>query len=155
MASGFWAVLVAHREARWDALRDIGRVVKMGGVYHMTRRDDVIAALHNTKVFSSARRKSPSIFRDMIGLPPIPTALDPPEHTRYRELLQPLFSPQAPQELEPRFAELAAMFVHGVAGAGECDAMSAVAIPYATACLQMFWGCRWKTARSSPGGNAP
>ena len=37
----------------WKTLRDAGPVVFMNGFYYLTRREDVLAALRNPKVFSS------------------------------------------------------------------------------------------------------
>jgi cytochrome P450 len=41
------------RALGWKTLRDAGPVVFMNGCYHLTRREDVLAALRNPKVFSS------------------------------------------------------------------------------------------------------
>ena len=53
MADDFWAALMAKRKAGWAALRDLGPVVEINGVYHLTRRADMVAALHNPEVFST------------------------------------------------------------------------------------------------------
>lgn len=135
----FWAVLMAERKAGWDALRGLGPVVEKDGVYHLTRRDDVLAALRNPEVFSSARRLRRWGF-DVIDWPRIPTGLDPPEHTRYRKILQPFFSHTAVKELEPTLAEYARALVDAVAADGKCDAITDVAAPYAAVGLQKFCG---------------
>jgi hypothetical protein len=48
--SDFWAALLASRKTACDELRAMGPVVSIQGVYHQTRRDDVIAALQNSEV---------------------------------------------------------------------------------------------------------
>ena len=45
--------LAADRGVGWKTLRDAGPVVFMNGFYYLTRREDVLAALRNPKVFSS------------------------------------------------------------------------------------------------------
>lgn len=50
-----------------------------------------------------------------------PHELDPPEHTKYRQILSPLFSPLAVRNLEDHIRELAAGLVDAVADRGHCD----------------------------------
>lgn len=157
MAGGFWTELTAKRKAGWDELRNLGPVVALppgidtprllrpsadGRVYHLTRRRDVIAALHDTETFSSARRVEYERFPglDVVDLPPIPTGLDPPEHTRYHKILQPLFGRDAVAELVPTLTRQATALIDAVAADGQCDAVSAVAIPHAAAGFQAFYG---------------
>src|ERR1700744_772892 len=79
------------RGAGWAALREAGPVVLSDGWYALTRRADVLAALRNPSVFSSRKAF------EVVGspLPLVPAAFDPPEHTRFRRILQPFFSPHA------------------------------------------------------------
>jgi cytochrome P450 len=44
--------MATDRADGWKTLRDAGPVVFMNGCYHLTRREDVLAALRNPKVFS-------------------------------------------------------------------------------------------------------
>jgi len=83
--------LAEDRGVGWKTLRDAGPVVFMNGYYYVTRREDVLAALRNPKVFSSRLALQPPGS----PLPVVPLAFDPPEHTRYRKILQPYFSPHA------------------------------------------------------------
>ena len=83
--------MAADRGAGWAKLRDLGPVLQGDGWYYLTNRDDVLAALRNPEVFSSTRA-----FDEMVSaVPLVPLAFDPPEHTRYRRILHPFFSPQA------------------------------------------------------------
>ena len=60
------------------------------GWYYLTRREDVLAALRDPEVFSSR-----IAYDDMVSpVPLVPLGFDPPEHTRYRRILHPFFSPQ-------------------------------------------------------------
>lgn len=111
--------LAEDRGVGWRTLREAGPVVFMNGYYYLTRREDVLAALRNPKVFSSRVLQPPTN-----PLPVVPLSFDPPEHTRYRKMLQPYFSLHAlsgsRQVLERHAAQLVAEF----AGRGECEAMA-------------------------------
>ena len=49
----------------------------------------------------------PEIFSSEIGFQWIPQAVDPPAHTEYRKILNPLFSQEALNPLEPHIREFA------------------------------------------------
>jgi cytochrome P450 len=111
--------LAADRGAGWKTLRDAGPVVFMNGHYYLTRREDVLAALRNPKVFSSTILQPPSD-----PLPVIPLAFDPPQHTRYRKILQPYFSPTALSKSRPILHRHATEMIGALAGRGECEVMA-------------------------------
>jgi cytochrome P450 len=110
----------ADRGVGWKTLRDAGPVVFMNGHYYLTRREDVLAALRNPKVFSSRLALQPPGS----PLPVIPLAFDPPEHTRYRKILQPYFSPQGLSKSRPVLQRHAAEMIAELAERGKCDAMA-------------------------------
>ncbi|OBI45689.1 cytochrome P450 [Mycobacterium sp. E796] len=110
----------ADRGVGWKTLRDAGPVVFMNGHYYLTRREDVLAALRNPKVFSSRLALQPPGS----PLPVVPLAFDPPEHTRYRKILQPYFSPQGLSESRPVLQRHAAEMIAALAEQGKCDAMA-------------------------------
>jgi hypothetical protein len=91
----------------------------MNGHYYLTRREDVLAALRNPKVFSSTILQPPSD-----PLPVIPLAFDPPQHTRYRKILQPYFSPTALSKSRRVLERHAAEMIGAFAGQGECEVMA-------------------------------
>ncbi|AFJ35641.1 MULTISPECIES: cytochrome P450 [Mycobacterium] len=109
----------------WKTLRDAGPVVFMNGHYYLTRRDDVLAALRNTKVFSSTVLQPPGN-----PLPVLPLAFDPPQHTRYRKILQPYFSPHALSKSRPALQRHARDMIAALAGRGECEVMADLARLY-------------------------
>ncbi|MEE6138355.1 cytochrome P450 [Mycobacterium sp. 050128] len=112
--------MAVDRGVGWKVLRDAGPVVFMNGFYYITRRDDVLAALRNPKVFSSRLALQPPGY----PLPVVPLAFDPPEHTRYRKILQPYFSPHALSKSRPVLERHAAEMIAEFAGRGECEAMA-------------------------------
>lgn len=108
------------RGVGWKTLRDAGPVVFMNGHYYLTRREDVLAALRNPKVFSSRLALQPPGY----PLPVVPLAFDPPEHTRYRKILQPFFSPQGLSRNRPVLQRHATEMIAELAGRGECEVMA-------------------------------
>jgi len=108
------------RGVGWKTLRDAGPVVFMNGFYYLTRREDVLAALRNTKVFSSRLALQPPGS----PLPVVPLAFDPPEHTRYRRILQPYFSPLGLIKSRPVLERHAAEMIRPLAERGECEVMA-------------------------------
>lgn len=117
--------LADDRGVGWRTLRDAGPVVFMNGSYYLTRRDDVLAALRNPRVFSSRLLQPPTN-----PLPVLPLSFDPPEHTRYRKMLQPYFSPHALSESQPVLQRHAASMIAELAGRGRCEAMADFARRY-------------------------
>ncbi|CPR06541.1 cytochrome P450 143A4 Cyp143A4 [Mycobacterium bohemicum DSM 44277] len=110
----------ADRGVGWKTLRDAGPVVFMNGQYYITRREDVLAALRNPKVFSSRLALQPPGY----PLPVVPLAFDPPEHTRYRKILQPYFSPHGLSKSRPVLERHAAEMIAELAARGECEVMA-------------------------------
>ena len=133
-----WATLpmAADRGVGWKELRDAGPVVFMDDWFYLTRREDVLAALRNPEVFSSKKAF------DMLGspLPLVPISFDPPEHTRFRKILQPFFSPHTLAEILPAVQQQAVDIVDAVAGGNECDVMADIAIPYPSQVFLTLFG---------------
>jgi cytochrome P450 len=59
----------------------------------------------------------------------VPIELDPPEHTHYRRLLQPLFTPKAAKAAETRLRAIVRETIGALAPAGHCDFLAAFAYP--------------------------
>jgi cytochrome P450 len=128
--------MAADRGVGWAATRDAGPVVYMDGWFYLTRRDDVLDALRKPHVFSSKKAF------DMLGspLPLVPIAFDPPEHTRFRHILQPFFSPHTLGEMLPALQQQAVDIVSAVATRGECEVMTDIAIPYPSQVFLTLFG---------------
>jgi cytochrome P450 len=133
-----WAGLpmAADRGVGWKELRDAGPVVFMDGWHYLTRREDVLAALRNPELFSSKKAF------DELGspLPLVPIAFDPPEHTRFRKILQPFFSPHTLNDMLPSLQRQAIDIVDAAAAKGECDVMADIAIPYPSQVFLTLFG---------------
>jgi cytochrome P450 len=92
------------------------RNAAMPGVY-VSGYEDVAWALRNPDVFSSA----PDALSIGQAQPLIPLQLDPPVHTRYRHVLNPLFKPSEVARLEPEVRSLVTGLLDAVADRGQCD----------------------------------
>ena len=112
--------LAADRGVGWKTLRDAGPVVFMNGAYYLTRRKDVLAALCEPNLFSAHLALQPPGS----PVPVLPSAFDPPEHTRYRKILQPHFSPDALSRYRPVMQRHAAEMIAALATRRECEAMA-------------------------------
>jgi cytochrome P450 len=94
---------------------------RMGIVCH---RQDIEEVFRHPDIFASTEAVDLSNVR-----PLIPLNIDPPEHKKYRKILDPLFSPRAMADLEQPVAELANRLMDAFDGAKEVDFCSAFSVP--------------------------
>jgi cholest-4-en-3-one 26-monooxygenase len=100
------------------------------GHWAVTRYEDLKTASRNPLVFSSWL--GGTTVRDMPGETlqhsrALMLNMDPPQHAKYRRLVQRGFTPRVIQQLEPHIRELAAAIVDRVARRGECEFVSEIA----------------------------
>jgi cytochrome P450 len=128
--------MAGDRNAGWAALRDAGRVVFVDGWFYLTHRDDVLSALRDPGLFSSKKAF------DVLGspLPLVPIAFDPPEHTRFRKMLQPFFSPHTLAQMLPALQKQAIDIIDAVAAKSECEVVADIAIPYPSQVFLTLFG---------------
>lgn len=120
--------MAENPQPMYRVLRDVAPVLfQQDGemsIWVLSRHDDVVRALHDHDTFSA--KHAAFLGQD----PPfIPEQLDPPEHKKYRRIMDPLFSPRRCAALEPRMRELAASLVDAIAGRGRCDYADEYAVP--------------------------
>jgi cytochrome P450 len=124
------------RGSGWAKLRDLGPVLYGEGWYYLTRREDVLAALRDPGVFSSR-----IAYDDMISpVPLVPLGFDPPEHTRYRRILHPFFSPQTLGSISPSLQAQAIGIIEKIAERSECEVMADLATPYPSQVFLTLFG---------------
>jgi len=100
---GFWAV------TRYNEVRAVGRDPKTyssykGGIQIDDPSGPALAATRNMMLM-----------------------MDPPQHTRYRQLVSRQFTPHSVQALRPRIEQLAAEIIDRVSTRGECDLVRDIA----------------------------
>jgi cytochrome P450 len=98
-----------------------GPTGKMGIICH---RRDIEEAFRHPDVFASTEAVDLSNVR-----PLIPLNIDPPDHKKYRKILDPLFAPRAMAALEKPVADLANQLMDAFAGEREIDFGPAFSIP--------------------------
>src|SRR5882762_10484143 len=94
------------------------------GTWVLTRAADIRAALQDAATFSS------KITRSNSGLSLIPLELDPPEHPKFRAIMNPIFSPARMKQLEGKVRDLARELAAKCAAKGECDFVEDFAKPF-------------------------
>ena len=116
----------AGPQSIYDLLREHSPVLRteQGGTI-IARHEDVEFALRNADIFSS------DMEAVSIGnvRPLIPLQINPPEHVKYRRLLDPLFAPKQVALLEADVRKLSNQLIDDFIDAGECEFNSAFAIP--------------------------
>lgn len=107
-----------------------------GGYWLITRYEDVHEATRNYELFSNRQTSCPKIEMDRS----IPLEYDPPEHTMYRQILNPLFSPARMKALEEQIRATATELIDAFAPRGECEFISEFAHPLPTATFMSLMG---------------
>jgi cytochrome P450 len=104
------------------------------GAWLLTKGEDIRAALQQPDLFSS------DSLRVATGLVLAPATLDPPLHTAYRRVLDPLMSPRVVREMEQSIRARAVALVESVAGAGGCEFVGDVAVHFPTRVFTSWFG---------------
>ena len=128
--------MAADRAAGWTRLRELGPVVRGDGWFYITRREEVLAALRDPAVFSSQ-----TTYDEMISpVPLVPLGFDPPEHTRYRKVLQHYFSPQTLKTVLPSLQAQVVALIEEIANRRDCEIMADLATPYPSQVFLTLFG---------------
>jgi cytochrome P450 len=90
------------------------------GAWFVTRYADIREVYQNEKLYSTEGAAS---FQRIVGetFRMIPLAVDPPDHAKYRLLLNPWFSPKAVTALEPKIRATINELIDTFVDKGECD----------------------------------
>lgn len=89
--------------------------------------EDVFEVMRDPGLFSNAQMSVPAMFEP--AGPRIPLQSDPPEHSRYRHILLPLFSPIVAKSLEPLTRSVAQRLLGDIKARGQCEFIRDFAIP--------------------------
>lgn len=92
----------------------------------ISRYEDVMWALRHPEIFSSEMDLEMALGTER---PMIPQQIDPPRQTRFRKLLDPLFSRKRMQALEPGIRRHARDLIDGFADRGSCEFHREFAVP--------------------------
>jgi cytochrome P450 len=124
------ASLAANPQPTWKMLRDEMPVLSMDigsspGVL-LSRKEEVDFALRHTEIFSSSI--------DAVDLknkrPMIPLQIDPPEHKKFRKLLDPIFAPRKMAAMDQDVSNLVNHLIDGFIERDELDFAKEFSVPF-------------------------
>ena len=126
------------RDAAWHMLLAPGKVaVSDAGVYFLSGADVVEEAARHPELFSSQ-----GAF-DLVGspFPMVPIAFDPPEHSRFRRVLDKFFGPRRMAERAPELRRQVGELIDQIVASGDsCEVMSALAVPFPSQVFLTLFG---------------
>jgi cytochrome P450 len=126
---------IAEPQPMYKALRESTPVFRSPGAVVLTRLSDIEMALKHTELFSSVDAVDLGNIR-----PLIPLQVDPPEHAKYRRILDPLFTPREMARREAGVTEVVNEAIDRFAGRGECDFHEEFAVPVPCAVFLQLLG---------------
>ncbi|MFD7880620.1 cytochrome P450 [Streptomyces sp. NPDC059766] len=129
--SALWNVFLDKEPVAWSDV--------YGGFWLVNDYDSARFVLQNADVFTNTVS---------INVPPsghdtpkmVPIEMDPPEHTKYRRIMAPAFSPQSINKLEPRIRELCNMLIDTFIDKGGCEFVRDFAAPLPTTLFTQIMG---------------
>jgi cytochrome P450 len=107
---------LAEPQPRYATLVRERVVTPMPGMAMVASRDAVDAVLRNHEVFTSEFGLDLGNTR-----PLIPLSVDPPKHSKYRKILDPLFAPKRMDAIEDDVASRVNHFIDSFIDRGECN----------------------------------
>ncbi len=117
-----------HPQEMYRMLRDAAPVVSVEGMGHiLTTREAAQECFRRPEVFSSAATQATLAMGTVRPL--IPLQIDPPDHVKYRKILDPLFAPRHMAELEAPVAALVHERIDMFIDRGECDFSTEFSVP--------------------------
>jgi cytochrome P450 len=126
------------RDSAWHMLLAPGKVaVSDAGVYFLSGADVVEEAATHPELFSSQ-----GAF-DLVGspFPMVPIAFDPPEHSRFRRVLDKFFGPRRMAERAPELRRQVGELIDQIVASGDsCEVMSALAVPFPSQVFLTLFG---------------
>jgi len=113
--------------------------IQPAGAWMLTRAEDIRYVLQHPETFSSDGIAG---FSRMLGesWPLIPLELDPPEHPKFRAILNGIFSPKVMASMEEGVRARAAALIDAVARDGECDFVEAFGRPFPVSIFMQLMG---------------
>ena len=112
---------LAGQRGTYDRMRSACPMARSPRGVTLFRHADVVAAATDPATFSSAV----SAYRQ------VPNSLDPPEHTAFRAVIDPFFSPGRLRELEPRVRRCAGQIVSALPRQAVVEVVTGFGYPFA------------------------
>src|SRR5580692_805690 len=119
--------MAAHPQAMFKALRDGSPVLALEGTgLILSRKVDIDEALRHPELFTS----NMTAVDLKNARPLIPLQIDPPDHKKYRKLLDPIFAPRFMTAMEDEVSVLVNDLIDRFIDQGEVDFAAEFSIPY-------------------------
>jgi cytochrome P450 len=131
------APMETDRTDGWRFIREGGDVFQSkDGVWYLTSPEAVQFAHRNPKIFSSA-----SAFDGLMSpVPLIPIAIDPPDHKRFRRILDPMLAPRVIDEMQDELRMQVRELIGAFADKGSCDVVADLGRLYPTQVFLTLFG---------------
>ncbi len=125
------------RTLGWKAVRDPGPVHQAGdGTWYLTSPEAVEFAHRHPEVFASG----PAFAALGSPVPLVPLAIDPPDHIRYRRILDPMLAPRVINAMEDELRAQVGALIDEFAGRGHCDVVADLGRLYPTQVFLTLFG---------------
>jgi cytochrome P450 len=130
---------LADPQPMYKAMLEAGGVLRPAdGVMIVAQREMVDEVLRHPETFTS---------RDVVHLgnvrPLIPLGVDPPEHVKYRKILDPLFAPRRMDAIEEDVTARVNLLIDGFIDRGACHFTDEFAVPFPSAVFLGLMGLPW------------
>lgn len=136
-AEGFYDPdVLAEPQPFYRAAQEHGAVVRGGFGPQVVSRASCEYVLQHPAEFSSAME----VIDLGQSVPLIPLQSDPPEHVKFRRLLDPIFAPKQMNKLEPDIARMFNERVDTFVGRGRCDFSGELAVPFPSSVFLLLLG---------------
>ncbi len=131
---------LAEPQPKYKAMLEQGGALRpMDGFVIAASRQAVDEVLRQPATFTS---------RDVVWLgnvrPLIPLSVDPPDHAKYRKILDPLFAPKRMDAIEEDIAARVNHFIDAFIDRRECNFTEELAVPFPSAVFLGLMGLPWE-----------
>lgn len=125
------------RTAGWAYINSHGPVaLAEDGAYYLTTAEAVQFAHRRPDIFQSG----PAFESLGSPIPLVPLAIDPPNHSRYRKILDPMLAPRVINAMEDSLRLQVRELIEVFAGNGSCDVITDLARLYPTQVFMTLFG---------------
>jgi cytochrome P450 len=123
--------MAANPQPVWKMLRDDMPVLPIDGMLSsravvLSRKEDIMEALRHPEIFSSNM--------DAVDLknkrPMIPLQIDPPDHKKFRKVLDPIFAPRKMQAMDDEVSDLVNNMIDRFIDKDEVDFAKEFSVPF-------------------------
>jgi cytochrome P450 len=133
---------MSEPQERYRAMLEAAPVHRvMEHMVMVASREAIDEALRDPQRFSSAYKGGIVLGNTR---PLIPLSVDPPDHSKYRKILDPLFAPRRMDAIEDDVAARVNHFIDEFADRGSCHFTDELAVPFPSAVFLGLMGLPWE-----------